>query len=221
MSNYTTIPFNGNFKVTQGEGGSYSHRYIKAMDLVGISSPNIYSTCKGKVVMAGWDPAGFGNYVKIDDGKNYHYLAHMSRINVRTGQSVDYTTLLGVMGSTGNSTGPHTHYEIREKGTNKQISTSAFMGIPNKVGVYNSNDYVKSDRPYNYAGYKCISNMNIRLRAGIDSKIVGLYKAGDEFPIHEEYNGWRKLSFTVGFIYLCVNKFGKHLCGYFLRKRNQ
>jgi murein DD-endopeptidase MepM/ murein hydrolase activator NlpD len=68
------------------------------------------------VVAAGW-AGGYGNCVVIDHGGGVQTrYGHLSRIVVRTGQHVDPGTLLGAVGSTGLSTGPHLHYEVRVNG---------------------------------------------------------------------------------------------------------
>lgn len=145
----TKIPFTGKFKETceyGRKGDLWKSGMHGGTDLVGITSEKVYSICNGTVERAGYDNGGFGNYVRIkEDGtENRIYLAHLSKIYVRVGQKVGYTTVVGQMGSTGNSTGKHTHVEIRQfsggKAT-KKLNASVYMGIPNKVGEYNSENY--------------------------------------------------------------------------------
>ena len=67
----------------------------------------------------------------------------MAKINVSKGTKVSRTSVIGVMGSTGNSTGKHLHFEIRNA-SNKYADNSNpadYMGIPNRVGNYNSKNY--------------------------------------------------------------------------------
>ncbi len=71
----------------------------------------------GVVVYAGAIGGGYGNMVMIDHANGYQTLyAHLSQINVRCGQSVYQGGLIGLSGSTGNSTGPHLHFEVRYMG---------------------------------------------------------------------------------------------------------
>jgi len=67
----------------------------------------------GKVVFAGWR-RGYGKLVIIDQGKGWQSgYGHLSEIKVRNGQKVTAGTLLGRVGNTGLTTGPHLHYEVR------------------------------------------------------------------------------------------------------------
>jgi murein DD-endopeptidase MepM/ murein hydrolase activator NlpD len=68
----------------------------------------------GTVVYAGWSPVGYGNLVVIDHGNGFQtYYAHQSLIVVENGQWLTAGQLIGYVGSTGRSTGPHLHLEIR------------------------------------------------------------------------------------------------------------
>ncbi len=72
----------------------------------------------GRIIVAGWpDNTGYGNRVMIDHGNGYITLyGHLSRISVGTGQTVKRGDQIGLEGSTGRSTGPHLHFEIRKGG---------------------------------------------------------------------------------------------------------
>ena len=141
----TNLPFTGRFKVTceYGRAGNWAAGRHTGIDLVGVSSKTVYATCNGTVTRTEFDNS-YGNFVVIKDGDGYyHWLCHLASISVSTGQKVTRVTKVGIMGSTGNSTGPHTHYEIRtpENKYGKDINPANYMGIPNKVGVYISSDY--------------------------------------------------------------------------------
>lgn len=74
----------------------------------------VEATMDGKVVHAGWNNQGYGNLVIVDNGTYKTYYAHLSSIPVAVGDSVTAGTTIGLSGNTGNSTGPHLHYEIRQ-----------------------------------------------------------------------------------------------------------
>jgi len=76
--------------------------------------PPIYACADGKVTRAGWDPTGYGIMVEIDHGNGYQTLyAHLSSLRVSVGQTVKQGSTIGAMGSTGRSTGPLLHFEVR------------------------------------------------------------------------------------------------------------
>jgi murein DD-endopeptidase MepM/ murein hydrolase activator NlpD len=73
----------------------------------------IQTTMDGTVVHAGWNNQGYGNLVIVENGEYRTYYAHLSSIPVSVGDPVKAGTTIGLSGNTGNSTGPHLHYEIR------------------------------------------------------------------------------------------------------------
>jgi murein DD-endopeptidase MepM/ murein hydrolase activator NlpD len=79
--------------------------------------PPILSCMGGTVVRAGWDPWGLGLHVRIDHGIGYETVyGHMSRLDVSYGENVKRGQIIGLMGSTGRSTGPHVHYMVKYNG---------------------------------------------------------------------------------------------------------
>ena len=82
---------------------------------------------------AGWDPGGFGIKVDIDHGNGYHtWYAHLSRVTVAAGQHVTKGEPIALIGSTGESTGPHLHYQVMYQG--QAIDPLPFLnGVPPKV----------------------------------------------------------------------------------------
>lgn len=150
-------PYMGRFTVTQGFRPPANPKH-DGLDLVGIDSKEIHATVTGVVHYAGWENVnnrsqGFGQYVciKSNDGL-YYYYGHLSQINVRTGQAVKCTDIIGYEGSTGYSTGSHCHYEIRGgfyKGA-QVYDVCAFSGIPNKEGgIFDDGYRQASSQPSN------------------------------------------------------------------------
>jgi len=90
----------------------------KGLDIgAGIGTP-IYAAADGTVESASWDSGGYGNLVKISHGSGIETLyGHTSRMAVKAGQKVKRGQLIAYVGSTGHSTGPHVHFEVRLNGT--------------------------------------------------------------------------------------------------------
>ncbi|MFQ6778228.1 MAG: M23 family metallopeptidase [Alphaproteobacteria bacterium] len=89
----------------------------KGIDFAGKIGTELMAVAPGRVVSAG-ERVGYGITVEIDHGLGFSTLyAHLSKINVSRGDWVKPGTIVGLGGSTGRSTGPHLHYEIRYKGT--------------------------------------------------------------------------------------------------------
>jgi len=77
----------------------------------------VHAARGGQVVRAEPSTGGFGNVVVIDHGGGVQsYYGHLSAILVKKGQAVDTGTLVGQVGSTGRSSGPHLHFEVRRDG---------------------------------------------------------------------------------------------------------
>jgi LysM repeat protein len=84
-----------------------------AIDIGGSIGNLLYATDAGVIVYAGWNHFGYGNVVVIDHGNGWQSLyAHLSQVNVACGQAVFTGNVIGLMGSTGKSTGPHLHFEL-------------------------------------------------------------------------------------------------------------
>jgi murein DD-endopeptidase MepM/ murein hydrolase activator NlpD len=98
---------------TQGVITQYFSWYHPAIDIANPAEPLDVAADSGTVIHAGWDTTGYGNMVMIDHHNGFKTLyAHLSQIMVVVGQTVGKGQVIGKMGSTGHSTGPHTHFEI-------------------------------------------------------------------------------------------------------------
>ncbi len=91
----------------------YNPSVHPAIDIAGSVGQPIFASDNGVVVYSGWSPYGYGYVVVIDHGNGWQSLyAHMSQIYVGCGQEVYQGSVIGALGSTGNSTGPHVHFEL-------------------------------------------------------------------------------------------------------------
>lgn len=96
-------PFTGNIRMHCG------------MDFTGPIGTEIYVTGNGIVEKAGYSAYGYGKEVVVNHGYGYKSIyAHLHQINVNKGDSVTRGQVIGTLGNTGRSTGPHLHYEVRK-----------------------------------------------------------------------------------------------------------
>lgn len=92
-------------------------KFHAGMDFTAPRGTPIYATGKGKVIQADSRASGYGKHVRIDHGYGYVTLyAHMSKLGVKKGQKVNRGDIIGYVGNTGLSAGPHCHYEVRKNG---------------------------------------------------------------------------------------------------------
>lgn len=89
----------------------------KGLDFAAPQGTPIYATANGTVEVAGFTDGGYGNHVEINHGYGYETIyGHMFKVKVHTGEHVTRGEVIGWVGSTGKSTGPHCHYEIHING---------------------------------------------------------------------------------------------------------
>jgi len=99
-------------RITQGY-----HRFHQAIDLAEPLGSPVYPITEGKIESISYQRFGYGNHIIIDHGSGFKSLyAHFSKIVVKEGQEVDKNTVIGLIGSTGWSTGPHLHLEVYDNG---------------------------------------------------------------------------------------------------------
>jgi len=85
-----------------------------AIDIAGLLGNAVFAADGGVVVYAGWNDFGYGNVLVLDHGNGWQSLyAHLNSMNVECGGSVAQGAVIGTVGNTGNSSGPHLHFELR------------------------------------------------------------------------------------------------------------
>lgn len=90
-----------------------ARKFHYGMDFTAPRGTPIYATGDGKVIRADNRASGYGNHVVIDHGYGYKSLyGHMYKFNVKVGQRVQRGEVIGFVGNTGRSSGPHVHYEV-------------------------------------------------------------------------------------------------------------
>lgn len=220
MSYITKLPFEGRIKITYPYGvkdANYASGYHQGIDMVGLDKKEVYAIGSGIVSYAGWENSsnskqGFGKYVSVkcdetSNGFKKIFFAHLNSINVSIGQKVGNATILGIMGSTGFSTGAHTHVEIREYNTSgkliKILNPSTYMGVPNSYVTIDSVNYrIQTDGSNTLNRYKIITPSGINLRESYTtySKKIDAIPYNTEINVIDTYNGnnwfWGKTEYN-------------------------
>ncbi|HPR44786.1 MAG TPA: M23 family metallopeptidase [Ottowia sp.] len=97
------------------------------LDFKGDIGEAVHATARGKVVFAGRQ-GGYGNLVQVAHAHGYvTAYAHLSRIDVKPGQLLEAGDVVGALGSTGRSTGPHLHYEVQRDG--ERVDPEHFLSL--------------------------------------------------------------------------------------------
>ena len=97
--------------------GPRGDRFHSGLDLVAPAGTPVRAAGAGTVTFAGWNAGGYGNLVVIDHGNGVSsWYAHLSRLDVTSGAAVATATQVGLVGATGDASGPHLHFEVRVRG---------------------------------------------------------------------------------------------------------
>lgn len=124
------MPVKSAFRFSSHYGARWGRQH-QGIDMAAPVGTPVFATGDGVVVFAGWQ-RGYGNLIKIKHelGTETRY-AHLSKIRVKQGQRVSRNTLIGDIGNTGRSTGPHLHYEVRVDG--KAVNPMSFIKAAQNV----------------------------------------------------------------------------------------
>ncbi|MCB0509743.1 MAG: M23 family metallopeptidase, partial [Bacteroidetes bacterium] len=92
-------------------------KFHAGMDFTAPVGTEVYATGKGKAVKVDYSTGGYGNRIIIDHGYGYQTLyAHLSSFEIKAGDEVHRGQVIGYVGNTGKSVGPHLHYEVHKNG---------------------------------------------------------------------------------------------------------
>jgi murein DD-endopeptidase MepM/ murein hydrolase activator NlpD len=104
---------NNEFGYRRNPFGGRGYEFHAGMDIDGNRGDLVSAPANGTVVKADWE-GGYGNLIEIDHGNGLKTrYGHLSRVGVQIGDAVQRGQIIGLIGSTGRSTGPHLHYEVR------------------------------------------------------------------------------------------------------------
>ena len=191
----TLSPFG--YRISSPYNKKRGNRYHKGVDFAAPKYTPIQSTTAGRVSVR-YEPGGFGKYVVVTDPQGYqHYYGHMSEYRVRDGQVVLRGSRLGLVGSTGRSTGPHLHYGVKANGSwinpgkwigpARGYATGGFPGV-GEIFIGNENGIEMMGR----MGKQNVvaNNMQIidGIRAGVYSGLLKLQQAGGNRTHNQSVN---------------------------------
>jgi peptidoglycan hydrolase-like protein with peptidoglycan-binding domain len=97
--------------------GPRGNHFHTGVDFAADAGTPVAAARGGRVTFAGWHPGGWGNVVTVAHGRGLRTMsAHLASVDVKVGDRVETGTRLGLVGATGNATGPHLHFEARVRG---------------------------------------------------------------------------------------------------------
>lgn len=109
-------------------------RRHKGVDIAAPTGTSVFASAEGEVLRTGYDAGGYGRFIEVrhPNGMSTLY-AHLSRVDVHTGEAVTADERIGLVGTTGRSTGPHLHFEVRRGG--EQVNPVSILGQQFQVEV--------------------------------------------------------------------------------------
>ncbi len=174
------------YPITQGFGenpGSYVKFGLSGHNGIDYGCPTgslIYSSSDGTVTKTGFDPEGYGNFVRVSTTWGRVIYAHLSEVCCSTGQFVRSGDFIGRSGNTGNSTGPHLHFEVRLNGH----EANGYSGAVDPTPYFDGVDAItpSEDEPKIISSSKTIKVivdvLNLRCEPNITADVVGALYAG-------------------------------------------
>lgn len=178
---------------------SRSYGIHGALDIAGPNVTPITAARAGRVSFTGWN-GGYGNLVIVNHESGYQtYYAHMSRITVSNGANVGRGQQLGLEGSTGNSTGPHVHFEIRRNGAKQFIPGSSGQyvvrgnAIPQTYSGLSGGGPSPSPTPSLTAQQVNTDTLNVRTGPGTGFSVMGTVRNGQIYASNAVQSGWRRI----------------------------
>jgi murein DD-endopeptidase MepM/ murein hydrolase activator NlpD len=137
---FLKVPFHYDFRISSGFSYSRLHPIRKrrmphyGVDYAAPHGTPVLASASGRVVYAGWKGAN-GRLVKIRHPNRYTtYYLHLSKIDVKVGQSVSQGQRIGRVGATGLASGPHLDYRIQDR-RGKFINPKKYVALPSDTGV--------------------------------------------------------------------------------------
>ena len=109
-------------------------RQHKGVDMAAPTGTSVFAAAEGEVLRTGYDAGGYGNFIELrhPNGMSTLY-GHLSRIDVAKGDRIAAEERIGLVGTTGHSTGPHLHFEVRRD--HAQVNPTSVLGESFEIPV--------------------------------------------------------------------------------------
>jgi hypothetical protein len=134
--------------------------------------------------------SSYGKYVRINHGNGYTtYYAHLSKFNTAVGRTVGYGTVIGYVGSTGNSSGAHLHYEQRLNGSAIQVRFNGALALYWGTKNYTSDNGCSGSNTGSGTVGTSGASLNVRSGPGTGYSVVGSLANGTRVTIYCQVNG--------------------------------
>ncbi len=202
------LPLDPPYTVTQafGENPEAYARFGQAghngLDFAVTEGTPVYAAADGSVDRSMFDPGGYGNYVRINHGGYSTLYGHLSRANVTIGNKVRAGDVIGYSGNTGNSTGPHLHFELRDP---SKIRAGWPQGAVSPSGYFVASEAENQPIEGNLeVGTDVLtvtaSVLNMRLNPSMDGQVIGqLYSGAQVKNVKNPQAGWIKVKLETEF----------------------
>ena len=140
-------PFKGDYGISQGYGDKDTSAFHTGIDYLCPLGTPILASEAGTVIYAGWRNGGYGNCVFIQhaDGMITIY-EHLEKVTVSAGQDVRKGQVIGYSGSTGNSTGPHLHFEMRDANGKTINPLTMLHTVDDSIGQTVTDSHASEDK---------------------------------------------------------------------------
>jgi len=195
-------PFHGSYSITLDFGEAWPPLYTDESPHEGIDygtpmGTEILASADGVVTLVGNLQVGYGKYIKLshENGTFDTLYAHLDKIYVRYSQTVKQGDVIGLSGSSGNSTGPHLHFEVRKKGIKIDPKTVLISTIDSYPSNYTPNAKQREFEPVQRGFCKVVCDVaNVRCHCDM-SRVMGTLEKGELISVGEDVTMWNGLPY--------------------------
>ena len=195
--------------VTSNYNSRRSYGKHGALDIATTVNTPVGAARGGTVAFAGW-AGGYGNLVKVDHDAGYQtYYAHLNSFRASVGQTLTSGQTLGLEGSTGNSTGPHVHFEVRRWGSKQYLPGSVgnrptkgtaipqtFSGLASSPSPSPTPAAPAPTTTSGHSGWSVTASaLNVRSGPSTGYRILGSLRRGERVVAVASSGSWRKIWF--------------------------